>query len=130
MSKYIIMARTKTNEEKAQAEKSPKRRNSGGDYHFQFFEKKHKKKLLEGSFQKKVQTAINGADHTVTTDAGKRSHRKFISGPSTFHEERKAALKIGDNTTPKNRHCLRGVDGKYIQWNERCSEPEIEYRSE
>ena len=26
--------------------------------------------------------------------------------------------KIGDNFTPKNRHWLRGVDGKCIQWNE------------
>ena len=25
---------------------------------------------------------------------------------------------IGDAITPKNRHCLRGVNGKYIQWNE------------
>ena len=31
-------------------------------------------------------------------------------------EER--APQIGDKITPKNRHCLRGVDGKYIQWNE------------
>ena len=32
---------------------------------------------------------------------------------------RKAAPKIGDTITPKNRHCLKGkVDGKYIQWNE------------
>ena len=36
-----------------------------------------------------------------------------------MQKERKTAPKIGDTITPKNRHCLRGVDGKYIQWNER-----------
>ena len=28
------------------------------------------------------------------------------------------APQIGDKITPKNRHCLRVVDRKYIQWNE------------
>ena len=48
----------------------------------------------------------------------KKFHQKFISGPIVFQKERKAAKKIRDIITPKNRHCLRGVDGKYIQWNE------------
>ena len=61
---------------------------------------------------------MNGTEHTVTTDTEKIIHRKFISGPIVFQKERKAAPKIGDNITPKNCHCPRGVDGKNIQWNE------------
>ena len=61
---------------------------------------------------------MNGTEHTVTTDTGKIIHRKFISDPIVFQKERKTAPKIGDTITRKNRHCLRGVDGKYIQWNE------------
>ena len=110
------MARTKS-EEKALAEKFPKKKNLVGTYPFQF-EKNHNKKSLEGRFQTKLQTAVNGTEHTVTTDTGKLIHRKFISDPIVFQKEKKAAPKIGDNITPKNRHCLRGVDGKYIQWNE------------
>ena len=61
---------------------------------------------------------MKGTEHTVTTDTGKIIHRKFISDPIIFQKERKTTPKIGDTITPKNRHCLRGVDGKYIQWNE------------
>ena len=38
--------------------------------------------------------------------------------PIVFQKERKTVPKIGDTITTKNRHCLMGVDGKYIQWNE------------
>ena len=93
------MARTKT-EEKALTEKSPKKKNSVGIYPFQFFEKNHNKKSLEGRLQKKLQTAISGTEHTVTTDTGKVFHRNFIPGPIVFQKERKAAPKIGDNITP------------------------------
>ena len=41
-SNHIVMARTKS-EEKAQTEKSPKKKNLVGKYSFQFFEKNHKK---------------------------------------------------------------------------------------
>ena len=61
---------------------------------------------------------MDGTEHTVTTNTGKIIHRKFILDPIVFQKERETAPKIGDTITPKNRHCLRGVDGKYIQWNE------------
>ena len=35
-----------------------------------------------------------------------------------IEKKKERAPQIGDKITPKNRHCLRGVDGKYIQWNE------------
>ena len=99
-------------------EKSPKKKNSVGKYPFQFFERNHNRKSLEGRFQRKLQTAVSGTEHTVTTDTGKVIHRKFISEPLIFQRDKRTAPKIGDTITPKNRHCLRGVDGKYIQWNE------------
>ena len=34
-----------------------------------------------------------------------------------IQKERDAAPKLGDTLTPKNRQCLRGVDGKYLQRN-------------
>ena len=84
---------------------------------FNSSKKNHNKKSLEGRFQRKLQTAISGTEHTVTTDTGKII-RKFISEPIIFQKDKKATPKIGDNINPKNRHCLRGVDGKYTQWNE------------
>ena len=73
---------------------------------------------MEGRCEKKIQTAVKGTEHTVTTDTGKIIHQKFITDPIVFHRKRKSAPIIGDTITPKNRLCLRGVDGKYIQWNE------------
>ena len=112
------MAKTKA-EEKA-VDKQPKKKNSVSEFPFKFVEKNYNRKSLEGKFQTKIQTAISGTEHTITTDCGKVIHRKHISGPLVFQTEKKKerAPQIGDKITPKNRHCLRGVDGKYIQWNE------------
>ena len=114
VSNHIVMTRTE-NEEKAPDEKSPKKK-SVGNYPFQFFEKNHNKELLGGRLQNQVQTAINVTEQTVTTDTGKVIHRKFISGPTTFRK--KSGTENRRYNNPKNRHCLRGVDGKYIHWNE------------
>ena len=115
---YLVMAKTKA-EEKA-VDKQPKKKNSVSEYPFKFVEKNCKRKSLEGKFQKKIQTAVNGTEHTVTTESGKIIHRKHISGPIVFQTEQKKerAPQIGEKITPKNRHCLRGIDRKYIQWNE------------
>ena len=114
VTNYLVMAKTKA-EEKA-ADKQPKKRNSVSEFPFKFVEKNYIKKSLEGKFQTKIQTAVSGTEHTNTTDCGKVIHRKHISGPLVFQTEKKKerAPQIGD----KIRHCLRGVDGKYIQWNE------------
>ena len=112
------MAKTK-NEEKA-VDKQLKKKISVSKYPFKFVEKHYNRTSLEGKFQKKIQTAVSGTEHTVTTESGKVIHRKHISGPIIFQTEKKKerAPQIGDKITPKNRHCLRGIDGKYIQWNE------------
>ena len=101
--------------------KLPKKKNSVSKYPpFKLVEKHYNRKSPEGKFQKKIQTAVSGTELTVTTESGKVIHRKHISEPILFHTEKKKerAPQIGDKITPKNRHCLRGVDGKYIQWNE------------
>ena len=115
VTNYLVMAKTKA-EEKA-ADKQPKKKNSVSKYHFEFVEKNYNRKSLGGKF-KKIQTAVSGTEHTVTTESGKVIDRKHIPGPIAFQIEKKERARIGDKITPKNRHCLRGVDGKYIQWNE------------
>ena len=118
VTNYLVMAKTKA-EEKA-VDKQPKKKNSVSEFPFKFVEKKYNRKSLEGKFQTEIQTAISGTEHTITTDCGKVIHRKHISGPLVFQTEKKKerAPQIGDKITPKSRHCLRGVEGKYIQWNE------------
>ena len=100
-------------------EKSPKKKSSVSVYSFKFFEKKQKKSL-EGRFQKKMESAVSGTELTVSTETGKTIHRNVILDLIIFQKERntESSPKIGDTITPKNWHCLRGVDGKYIQWNE------------
>ena len=117
VTNYLVIAKTKTEEK---AVDKPKKKNSVSEYPFEFVEKNHNRKSLEGRLQKKIQTAVSGTDHTVTTESGKLIHRKHISGPIVFQteKEKERAPQTGDKITPKNRHCFRGVDGKYIQWNE------------
>ena len=70
---------------------------------------------------KKIQTAISGTKSTIRTDSGKIINRKFISEP-LFQTERKSKKEPVTNATgeinPNNRHCLRGLDGKYSCWDE------------
>ena len=117
---HKIPSHAKTKAEEKEVDKLPKKKNSVSEYPFKFVEKNYKRKSLEGKFQKKIQTAVNGTEHTVTTESGIIIHRKHTSGPIVFHTEKKKerALQIGDKIKPKYRHCLQGVDGKYIQWNE------------
>ena len=98
VTNYPVMAKSKTEEN---AVDKPKKKNSVSEYPFKFVEKNHNRKSLEGRFQKKIQTAVIGNDHIVTTENGKLIHRKYIPGPIVFQTEKK-----------------EGVDGKYIQWNE------------
>ena len=90
-------------------------------YPFNFVEKNYNKKSLEGRFQNKIQTAVSGTESTIKTDTGKIINRKFNSGP-LFQTERKARKEPAINTSgeinPKNRHSLRGLNGKYGRWDE------------
>ena len=121
ITNHIVMATTKTEEKHlADGPKSPKKKNSVR-YPFHFVEKNYNKKSLEGKFQNKIQTAISGTESTIKTDTGKIINRKFISDP-LFQTERKIRKEPALHTTgeinPKNRHCIRGLDGKYTRWDE------------
>ena len=123
ITNHMKMARTKTEERQLAAEtKSPKeKKRSSVRYPFKFFKKRHNRKSLEGRFQPKIQTAIRGTENTVKTDTGKIIHRKFISGllfQSEKRHRRESAPTVSAEITPKNRHCLRGLDGKYGKWDE------------
>ena len=120
ITNHIIMARNETEERNLEKDgpKSPKKKNTVS-YPFIFREKNHNKKSLEGKCQKKIQTAISGTENTVKTDTKKTISRKLISGP-LFQTERKTrrepiTMTSGEKQS-KNRHCLRGLDGKYGRW--------------
>ena len=102
-------------------DKQPKKKNSVSKYPFKLVEKNDNTKSLEGKFRKKIQTAISGTEHTVTTESGKFVRRKHNLGSIVFQTEKKKerAPQIRHKITPKNLHCLRGVDGKYIQWSQK-----------
>ena len=121
ITNHIVMARTKAEEKQTtEGAKSPKKKKSVS-YPFQFVEKNHNKKSLEGKFQNKIQTAISGTGNTVKTDTGKILSRKFISGPlfQTEKNSRREQIPLPENEIQlKNRHCLRGLDGKYGRWDE------------
>ena len=121
ITQHIVMTRTKTEERQLAAEtKSPKKRNSIR-CPFKFLEKRHNRKCLEGRFQSKIQTAISGTENTIKTDTGRIIHRKFISGPlfqSEKRHRRESAPTVSAGITPRNRHCLRALDGKYGKWDE------------
>ena len=120
ITNHMVMARNKTEDRQAnEGSKSPKKKNLVS-YPFKFVEKNHNKKLLEGRFQNKIQTAIDGTENTIKTDTGKIISRKFISGPffQTEKKGRNDTALINAEITPKNRHCLRGLDGKYGRWDE------------
>ena len=120
ITNHMVMAINKTEERQAnEGPKSPKKKNSVS-YPFEFVEKNHNKKSLERRFQNKIQTAIDGTENTIKTDTGKIIHRKFISGPLFLTEKKgkKDTTLTNAEITPKNRHCLRGLDGKYGRWDE------------
>ena len=57
----------------------------------------------------------------MKTDNGKIITRKFISG-SLFQTEKKTRREevplTSNENHPKNRHCLRRLEGKYGRWDE------------
>ena len=121
ITNHMVMAKTKAEEKQlTENQKSPKKKNSVS-YPFKFVEKNYNKKSLEGKFHNKIQTAVSGTESTLKIDTGKIIKRKFISGP-LFQTERKARKEPAINTSgeinPKNRHCLRGLNGKYGRWDE------------
>ena len=64
---------------------------------------------------------MSGTESTVKTDIRKIISRKFILGP-LFQNEKKTRREqlpqTNNEIQPNNRHCLRGLDGKYGRWDE------------
>ena len=78
ITNHMVMARTKAEEKQAnEGPNSPKNKISVS-YLFSFVEKNHNKKSLEGKFQNKIQTAIDGTENTVKTNTGKIIHRNLF----------------------------------------------------
>ena len=118
-------------EEKVLDEKSPRKRSSVSNYPFQFFEKNHNKKSLERTFQKHLQMAVKGTEHTVTTDTGKIFHRKFI----TFYyilETKKSSTEDQRNNNSE-KPTLPQRDRRKVHTIERnpkrCTQRKVENRS-
>ena len=51
------------------------------EFPFTFLERKHQKGKFESGYEHRLQTAIHGTKHTVTTSSGRTIHRKLISKP-------------------------------------------------
>ena len=67
-----------------------------------------------------MQTAVSGAERAVKTDTRNIMKQKFNAEP-LFQTERKTGREPAINTcenNPKNRHCLRGLDGKHGRLDE------------
>ena len=56
------------------------------EYPFKFYEKNYKKGSMESKFKNKIQIAVSGTRHTVTTDKNKVINRKLISNPLPFQQ--------------------------------------------
>ena len=92
---HLVMSKKKTVEPKfrrgmtfSQTKKPPINTVSTNKfkYPFKFYEKNYKKKSLYSKFKNKIQTAVSGTKHTVTTDKNKIIHRKLISNPLPFQQ--------------------------------------------
>ena len=95
--------------------KSPKKK-IAVRYPINFFQSRE-----EGRFQSKIQTAISGTENTVKTDTGKSIHRKIISGllfQSGKRHRTKTVMTVSAEITPKNCHCLIGLDCKHGKCDE------------
>ena len=63
------------------------------EYPFKVYEKNYKKGSLESKLKNKIQTAVSGAKHTITTGKNKIVHRKLISNPFPFQQSATAPTK-------------------------------------
>ena len=63
----MMMARTKTEERQLASEAKSAKKKIPVRYPFNFVEKRHNRKSLEGRFQSQIQIAISGTENTVRT---------------------------------------------------------------
>ena len=121
INNHMLIARTKTEEKHLTERPSFRKRKIRLDILLTLLRKTKTKTIWKKISKLKIQTAISGIEYTVETNPGIIVIRKFISEP-LFQTEKKAGreptINKSGRTGPKNRHCLRGLDGKYIRWDE------------
>ena len=116
ITNHLKMAKTKTEERhQNEGQKSPKKKNSVR-YPFYFVEKLQQK--IKRKIPKQNTNCSKRNRKYRETDTGKITNRKFISGPIFQIERKGSAINTNGEINPKNRHCLRGLDGKYGRWDE------------
>ena len=99
---HLVMSKKKTVEPKfrrgmtfSQTKKPPINTISTNkfNYSFNFYEKNYKKNSLDSRFKNKIQIAVSGTKHTVTTVKNKIKQRKLISNPLPFQQTTTAPTK-------------------------------------
>ena len=81
-------------------------------YPFKFLERNPNAKSFDSKYKENVQTAINGTDHTITTQDNRIIHRKLISNP----------LKNCLQDNSKRGKGPRNKDGKFRKQNTESTE--------
>ena len=89
-------------------------------YPFQFFEKRINKPKFESACSNKLQTAVSGTKHTVTTAENKILHRKHISKPISEFAQEQNNRSMG----------LGGPDGRFIKSHRLAREAKSDSDSE
>ena len=80
------------------------------EYLFKFYEKNHKKRSLDKKFENKIQTAVSGTDHTITTSKNKIINRKLISNPLPFQQTITAPTKWVTTRQNDQPSCSKTLD--------------------
>ena len=115
ITNHQVMSKKKTTDPKYRRAKTfsqtrkPLNTVSMNKYPFSFYEKSYKTKSLGSKFNNKIQVAVSGTKHTVTTDKNKVIHRKLISNPLPFQ----------NSTTPTKRISTRQATAEQPS----CSKP-------
>ena len=114
ITNHMVMARTKTEEQQLASETKSPKKNIPIRYPFN-------SKIPRREVSIKDTNAICVTENTVKTDTGRVIHQKLISWPlfqSEKRHRRETVLTVSAEITPKNRHWLRRLDGKYGKWDE------------
>ena len=72
------------------------------EYLFKLYEINYKKRSMESKVKNKIQTAVSGTKHTITTDKNKIIHRKLNSNPLPFQQITTATTILINRPAPKH----------------------------
>ena len=80
------------------------------EYLLKFNGENYKKGSLDSKFKNKIQTAVSGTDHTVTTNKNKIVHRNLISIPLPFQQTITAHTKRITTRQNDQPSCSKTLD--------------------